>query len=178
MSNTVAIVAITSGATLSAAGITAYASHASMRVRTRADREQMQARRRHERSLHDVDELRNILDEGAETIRRVRDTVARPEGPRWVEEGLTALEPLHSKLAIRLGQEEALTRAVRDLLGLLQTIKEHYELNAPRIKSEEAEDVFWHRLEMLRTEVGIYANRFLVEAHQAAGARLTLSEDR
>jgi len=47
----------------------------------------MRARFRHERSLHDVDELRTMLDDAAEAIREVRSTVAKPSGPGWLEDG-------------------------------------------------------------------------------------------
>jgi hypothetical protein len=87
MSSTLAIVAVTSGATLSAAAIAAFAGQVQTRTRDRSEAEQMRARFRHERSLHDVDELRTMLDDAAEAIREVRSTVAKPSGPGWLEDG-------------------------------------------------------------------------------------------
>lgn len=177
MSNTAVVVAITSGATLCAAGLSADASQTAIRLATRADREQLLTRLRHERQIHDVDELRGILDEAAETIRDVRDTVARPSGPRWVEDGIATLEPLEARLAIRLGEESQVTEAVAAIRESLATIQQHYELNAGSIASEEDEDEFWTGLDGLRGDVNRQAEEFFAAARNVAGARLNMPED-
>jgi hypothetical protein len=174
VSSTAAVVAITSVATLSAAAISAFASQAAVRVTARADREQLQARLRHERQVHDVDELRGILDEAAETIRGVRNTVARPPGPGWIEDGTAALEPLEARLAIRLGEDNRVTEAVAAVLEALATIQQHYELNAQGMASEEDEDEFWATLDALRDDVSQQADEFFSAARSVAGARLAM----
>jgi len=126
MSSTVAIVAITSGATLSAAAITAFAGRVQAQARSGSEVEQMQARFRHERSLHDVDELRSVLDEAAEAIRAVRSIVAKPSGPEWLETGLAHLKPVQSKLAIRLGANHRLTESAASVVEALEDIESLY----------------------------------------------------
>jgi hypothetical protein len=123
-----------------------------------------------------VDELREILDEAAETIRSVRGTVARPSGPGWVESGIASLEPLEARLAIRLGEESKVTEAVAAVLESLATTEQHYELNAHGIASEDDEDEFWVGLDALRDDVGGQAEEFFSAARSVAGARLAMPE--
>jgi hypothetical protein len=176
MSSTVAIVAISSGATLSAAAISGYFAYDVMRRRIEADERQLRDRFAHERSLHDIDELRTILDEAAAAIRQVRDSVDRPEGPGWADEGIVSLEPLEVRLLIRLGPDDPVTVAVSDMLGDLFEIQDHYASNAKSIRSEESEEEFWDALDAMRWGVRDHANGFVHAAREAVGARLALPE--
>jgi hypothetical protein len=173
MSNTVAIVAITSGATLTGAGITAYASQIQARLRNAADREQMQARLQHERSLHDVDELRSILDAAADAIRVVQRSVANPKEPDWVETGLQRLEPIYVQLSIRIGTTDPVTVAAFDTVEALREIAEHY--TSAEISTEEEENEFFTTLDALRDEIRISGSRFIQAAQETAGAKLAVT---
>jgi hypothetical protein len=175
MSSTAAIVAITSGATLSAAAITALAGQAQARRRDASEVERMRARFLHERTLHDVDELRAVLDEAADAIRAVRSVVAKPSGPEWLEEGLARLQPVRSKLGLRLGVHHRVTEgagavveALRDIAGLYASVE---------LRSEEDEDEFWASFEAMRDEVGYCADRFLEDAQETVGARLSVEDE-
>jgi hypothetical protein len=175
MSSTVAIVAITSGATLSAAAITAFAGQAQARRRDASEVEQMLARFRHERSLHDVDELRAVLDDAAETIREVRGVVTKPTGPEWLEEGLARLKPVQSKLGLRLGAKHPLTWSASTVVEALEDIEGLYA--SVKLRTEKDEDEFWASFEMMREEVGYCADRFLEDAQETVGARLLVEDE-
>jgi hypothetical protein len=175
MSNTVAIVAITSGATLSAAAITAFAGQVQARTRSASEIEQMRTRFRHESSLHDVDGLRAVLDEAAEAIRAVRSVVAKPTGPEWLDEGLAPLKPVQSKLALRLGAKHRLTESASAVVETLEDIENLYA--SVELRTEEDEDGFWASFEAMRDEVGYCADRFLEDAKKTVGARLSVEDD-
>lgn len=174
MADTVAIVAITNSATLLAAGLTAFATHRSTTRRAATDYDQLQARLHHERTLHDIDELRDILDETGETMRRVRNAVAHPAGPGWVEEGIQILEPLEARLLTRLGPDEDAARAVGMFLETLRAIEDHYASSATN--SEDQEDQFWDVLEAHRGEAEYQATQYFKAASAIPGARLALAE--
>jgi hypothetical protein len=176
VSSTAAIVAITSGATLSAAAITAFAGQAQARRREASEVEQMRARFRHERTLHDVDELRAVLDEAADTIREVRSTVAKPSGPEWLDEGLARLKPVQSKLALRLGATHRLTQSASAVVEALEDIEGLYA--SVVLRTEEDEDEFWASFEAMRDEVGYCADRFLEDAQRTVGAQLSFEDER
>ncbi len=175
MSSTVAIVAITSGATLSAAAITAFASQMQARARSANEAERMQAQFRHERSLHDVDELRAVLDEAADAIRTVRSVVAKPTGPEWLEEGLARLKPVQSKLALRLGAKHRLTHSANTVVEALEDFEGLYV--SVELRTEEDEDEFWASFEVIRDEVGYCADRFLKDAQETVGAQLLVEDE-
>jgi hypothetical protein len=174
MSSTVAIVAITSGATLSAAAVTAYASHAQARLRSSTEASQMRARFRHERSLHDLDELRGLLDEAADAIRSVRAAVNDPQNATGVEDGLALLRPLHSRLALRLGADNHLTHDSSEVIEALDFIEEHYENLS--FNSEQEEDEFMDTLDALKDEARDAFDRFLEHAQQIVGAQLLIPD--
>jgi hypothetical protein len=175
MSSTVAIVAITSGATLSAAAITAFAGHVQAQAHSGSEVEQMQARFRHERSLHDVDELRSVLDEAAEAIRAVRTIVAKPSDPEWLEAGLAHLKPVQSKLAIRLGANHRLTESATSVVEALEDIESLYA--SAELRTEQDEDEFWALFEAMRDEFGYCADRFLEDAQETVGAQLSVEDE-
>jgi hypothetical protein len=175
MSSTVAIVAITSGATLSAAAITAFAGQAQARRRSTSEVEQMRARFRHERTLHDVDELRAVLDEAADAIRTVRGVVSKPTGPEWLEEGLARLKPVQSKLALRLGAKHLLTESAGAVIEALEDIEGLYA--SAELRTEEDEDEFWASFEAMRDEVSYCADRFLEDAQESVGAQLSVENE-
>ncbi len=134
----------------------------------------MQARFRHERSLHDLDELRSLLDEAAEAMRSVGEVAERPSGPAWVDESLSVIRPLKSRLALRLGLEHNLTKSVTAIITVLEEVENLYARAA--ITTEEDEDDFWIDLEYLRLEASEVAESFLVEAQQTVGAHLAIPE--
>jgi hypothetical protein len=171
MSNTVAIVAIASGATLSAAAITALASQAQARQRSATERAQMLARFRHERSLHDVDELRRILDEAADTIRSTRELVANPTAPGWLDESLASLAPIQSRLELRLGTDRQLTEGVGTVVEALRDIEGLYA--SAELRTEEDEDTFWDTFNAMRDEVRYCADSFLETARETVGVHLS-----
>jgi hypothetical protein len=175
MSSTLAIVAVTSGATLSAAAITAFAGQVQTRTRDRSEAEQMRARFRHERSLHDLDELRTMLDDAAEAIREVRSIVAKPSGPGWLEEGLARLKPTQSKLALRLGAKHHLTKSADRVVEALEDFEGLYA--SVELRTEEDEDEFWTSFEAIRDEVGYCADRFLEDAQETVGARFAVEDE-
>lgn len=136
----------------------------------------MRARFRHERSLHDVDELRAVLDEATEAIRAVRSIVAKPAGPEWLEEGLARLEPIQSKLALRLGTTHPLTESIRSVIEALQDIEGLYA--SAELGTEADEDEFWTSFEAMRDEVGYCADGFLENAQRTVGAQLSIEDER
>ena len=170
-----AIVAITSGATLGAAAIAAHAARTQWRLQDASQLERMQARFRHERELHDVDELRAVLDEAADAIRAVRSTAAEPSSPGWLEQGLARMEPIHAKLALRLGSSHRLSESARSLVEVLQDIDGLYASAALRTESDE--DDFWASFEAMREEVGIRADRFLEDAQRTVGSQLLITDE-
>jgi hypothetical protein len=174
MSSTVAIVAVTSGATLSAAALTALAGHVQARTRDRTEAEQMRARFRHERTLHDVDELRAVLDDAAEAIREVRNVVAKPSSPGWLDEGLARLRPVQSKLALRLGAHHRLAESSSAVVEALEDFEDLYA--SAELDTEADEDVFWDSFDAIRGEVGNSADRFLENAREMVGTRLAVED--
>ncbi len=134
----------------------------------------MQARFRHERSLHDVDELRTVLDDAAEAIREVRSVVAKPPGPGWLEKGLAHLKPIQSKLALRLGAKHHLTESAVRVVEALEDFEGLYA--SVELRTEEDEDEFWASFEAIRDEVGYCADRFLEDAQETVGARLAVED--
>jgi hypothetical protein len=85
MDDTIAIVAITSGATVGVDRSCGLADGDFVGS--------CQLRAEHERVLSDIDELRAMFDESARFPRDVRIEVQRPAGPGWVEDGIALLEP-------------------------------------------------------------------------------------
>ncbi len=137
---------------------------------------QQQRRFAHERSLHDVDELRDILDDAADAIRQVRFTVAKPAGPDWVEEGLVRLVPLQQRLIIRLKPDAAVTNVVGRCIAILRRIDALYDEHARSIDSEEAEDAFWDAFEALRDEFAAEADQYIDAARGMVGSRLVVRD--
>lgn len=137
-----------------------------------------QHRRRidHERTLHDVDELRGLLDEAAETIRSVRDTVARPEGTGWLDAGIADLERLESRLIIRLGPDDPVTTAEIRCLDALRSIRKLYEVDAPEIGTDAEEEEFWDRFEALRDQYAQRATQYFDACREIVGSRLVVRE--
>jgi hypothetical protein len=175
MSNTVAIVAITSGTTLGVAAITVIASQAQARQRQASELRQIQARFHHERYLHDVDELRDMLDEAAEAIRSTRKLVANPTGPGWLDESLARLTPVESRLALRLPLNHPLTASAQAVVQALQDIENLYA--SAELNGEEDEDAFWSEFQAKRDEVAYSTDHFLETARETVGAHLSLLAD-
>jgi hypothetical protein len=175
MSNTVAIVAITSGATLGAAAITALAGQAQTRQRRVSEREQTLARFSHERSLHDVDELRLMLDVATEAIHSTRELVAHPTRPGWLDESLARLTPIQRRLELRLGADHKLAVSAGAVVEALKDIEDHYA--SVELRTERDEDRFWDTFNAMRDEVAYCTDRFLADAQETVGTRLSVSDD-
>jgi hypothetical protein len=170
MDNTVAIVAITSGATVVAASIGAVAGQVGLRRQLTAEDQRQRRRLEHERILSDVAELRAMLDEAAQVLRNLRIEVHRPTGPGWVKAGIEAVEPLHSRLVIRLGSRNSVCDAVGSALDAFHQIRHPYASAEPFHEVED-EDDFWTELDALRDQVAYQERCFLQAATATAGAR-------
>jgi len=133
------------------------------------------ARFRHERSLHDVDELRRILDEAADAIRSTRELVANPTGPGWLAEGLARFVPIQDRLELRLGADHPLTESVCTVVEALRDIEGLHA--SVELRTEEDEDTFWATFNAMRDEVAYCSDRFREAAQETVGAHLSVSDD-
>jgi hypothetical protein len=134
----------------------------------------MRARFRHERSLHDLDELRSVLDEAADAMRSVGEVVEKRPSPGWTEDALSVIRPLRARLALRLGLEHGLSMATVAMIMALEEVQHLYARTS--IKTEEDEENFWIDLEYLQDDASVIADSFLAEAQKTVGAHLAIQD--
>ena len=171
--NTVAIVAITSGATLGAALIASATTQLALRRQLRSEAARQRATLRHERVLHDVDELRSLVDQGADALRVVREKVRERESSSWLDQSLAALEPLETRFVVRLGADNDVALAVRDAVAGLDALTDLYE--TVTLHTEGDEDRFWEEFERLATNVVEAIDAYYDAARRLVSARLQVA---
>jgi hypothetical protein len=168
---------------LIAAGTSQWRQRADLRAQDR----RLDRRLRHDRELQDLAEVRALLDSIVAHVTAVVDALAevrllvhvmvetpnvhqQQAGTETVRRGWDSHEPLRGdwdRLALRLGDDHPACQALAALRA-----RTHQALSVPSRGSGPFTDEQRSAMASAMQEINAAAERFLAEAHSAAGARL------
>lgn len=175
MDQTVAIVAISTGATLGAAALGAISAQLALQRQLRSEEARFHTRLRFEKTLHDRAELRAVTEDAVRVIEEVTGLVGRPASPDWLNTAVAKLRRVENVLRLRLGREHKAAEHLSYVLEALADIEALYA-EVGLFRSEEDEDEFWAGFDARRDEVAYQAAGFKDAVHAIVGARLSLPD--